>query len=100
MVLCTLQSNLCHSVLFYQAAQMKEKDSRVKLMNEILNGMKVLKLYAWEESFHKIVSDVRQRELALLRRIGFLNAGSSFFWQCAPFFVSTGQTCRLPSQPY
>lgn len=27
---------------------MKEKDGRIKMMNEILNGMKILKLYAWE----------------------------------------------------
>ena len=27
------------------------KDERIKLMNEILNGMKVLKMYAWEMSF-------------------------------------------------
>ena len=27
------------------------KDERIKNMNEILNGIKVLKLYAWEPSF-------------------------------------------------
>jgi ATP-binding cassette, subfamily C (CFTR/MRP), member 1 len=26
------------------------KDERLKLMNEILNGIKVFKLYAWEDS--------------------------------------------------
>ena len=35
----------------YQITQMKDKDRRVKLMDEILNGIKVLKLYAWERSF-------------------------------------------------
>ena len=30
---------------------MEYKDERIKLMNEILNGMKVLKMYAWEMSF-------------------------------------------------
>jgi len=30
---------------------MKYKDERIKLMNEILNGIKVLKMYAWEMSF-------------------------------------------------
>ena len=30
---------------------MKNKDKRVKLMNEILGGVKVLKLYGWEKSF-------------------------------------------------
>ena len=35
----------------YQISQMKDKDRRCKLMDEILNGIKVLKLYAWEKSF-------------------------------------------------
>ena len=35
----------------YQISQMKDKDKRCKLMDEILNGIKVLKLYAWEKSF-------------------------------------------------
>ena len=30
---------------------MNYKDDRIKLMNEILNGIKVLKMYAWEMSF-------------------------------------------------
>ena len=40
----------------YQLAQMKNKDKRVKLMNEILGGVKVLKLYGWEPSFMKQVT--------------------------------------------
>ena len=37
-----------------QIEQMKNKDKRNKMMDEILNGMKIIKLYAWEESFrHK-----------------------------------------------
>ena len=34
-------------------AMMKAKDERIKIMNEILNGMKVLKLYAWEKPYMK-----------------------------------------------
>ena len=30
-----------------QKGQMKNKDNRMKLMDEILNGIKVIKLYAW-----------------------------------------------------
>ncbi|KAI1280795.1 ATP-binding cassette sub-family C member 3 [Halotydeus destructor] len=39
-----------------QTKQMKEKDERIKAMNEILSGIKVIKLYAWEESFMSLVS--------------------------------------------
>jgi ATP-binding cassette subfamily C (CFTR/MRP) protein 1 len=38
---------------------MKEKDVRVKKMNELLQGMKILKLYAWEQSFLDEVDRIR-----------------------------------------
>ena len=38
---------------------MKQKDRRVKIMNEILGGIKVLKLYAWEKSFIGQILDIR-----------------------------------------
>ena len=34
-----------------QVKMMKQKDVRVKKMSELLSGMKILKLYAWEPSF-------------------------------------------------
>ena len=64
------------------------KDSRIKLMNEILNGIKILKLYAWEDSFIKKILEIRDEELRVLRSAAYLNAISSFFWNCAPFLVS------------
>ncbi|XP_055876896.1 multidrug resistance-associated protein 1-like isoform X2 [Biomphalaria glabrata] len=72
----------------YQVAQMSLKDARIKLMNEILNGIKVLKLYAWEGSFEEKVLDIRNKELKVLRKSAYLNAVSSFFWTCAPVLVS------------
>ncbi|OQV14982.1 Multidrug resistance-associated protein 1 [Hypsibius exemplaris] len=51
----------------YQDAQMVKKDVRIKLMNEMLNGMKVLKLYAWEEAFEQEVLKIRNEELKLLK---------------------------------
>lgn len=71
-----------------QIKQMKNKDERVKLMNEILNGIKVLKLYAWEPSFEQQVLKIRDKEVHVLRQSAYLNAGTSFIWSCAPFLVS------------
>lgn len=67
---------------------MKFKDERIKLMNEVLNGMKVLKLYAWEPPFEEEITKIRNQELKVLRRASYLNAFSSFTWICAPFLVS------------
>ncbi len=49
-------SNMQKNLMF---AQMRNKDRRSRMMDEILNGMKVLKLYAWEESFEKAVQKIR-----------------------------------------
>ncbi|KAK3859641.1 hypothetical protein Pcinc_034255 [Petrolisthes cinctipes] len=70
-----------------QISQMKSKDQRVKLMNEILNGIKVLKLYAWEPSFEEQVLGVRSKEIKVLKKAAYLNAGTSFIWSCTPFLV-------------
>ncbi|KAK3559875.1 hypothetical protein QTP86_026191, partial [Hemibagrus guttatus] len=72
----------------YQVEQMQYKDARIKLMNEILNGMKVLKLYAWELSFKEKILQIRQKELSVLRKSGYLSALSVVAWTSAPFLVS------------
>uniref|UniRef100_G3N5J3 Multidrug resistance-associated protein 1 n=1 Tax=Gasterosteus aculeatus aculeatus TaxID=481459 RepID=G3N5J3_GASAC len=72
----------------YQVAQMKSKDSRIKLMNEMLNGIKVLKLYAWELAFKDKVSKIRESELQVLKKAAYLGAVSTFTWICAPFLVA------------
>lgn len=71
-----------------QTRQMKHKDERIKMMNEILGGMKVLKLYAWEPSFQDHVQHIREREVRNLRRMAYLSGVMSFLWTCAPFLVS------------
>ncbi|XP_075034070.1 ATP-binding cassette sub-family C member 3 isoform X2 [Mixophyes fleayi] len=72
----------------FQVEQMQYKDSRIKLMNEILNGIKVLKLYAWEPSFAQKVLEIRSKELNVLKKSAYLNALSTFAWTSAPFLVA------------
>ncbi|XP_033840128.1 ATP-binding cassette sub-family C member 3 isoform X4 [Periophthalmus magnuspinnatus] len=72
----------------YQVEQMRYKDERIKLMNEILNGIKVLKLYAWEKSFIEKILAIRQKELNVLRRTAYLGALSTMAWTSAPFLVA------------
>ncbi|KRX46631.1 Multidrug resistance-associated protein 1 [Trichinella murrelli] len=70
-----------------QVSQMKYKDERMKLVNEILNGIKVLKLYAWEMAFGKQVNNIRKKELDILKTAAYYRAATSFIWTCAPFLV-------------
>lgn len=71
-----------------QVKQMAHKDKRVKMMNEILNGIKVLKLYAWEPSFEEIINETREKELKTLKGRAYVLAGTFFAWTLVPFFVS------------
>lgn len=68
--------------------QMKNKDNRTKIMDEILNGIKVIKLYAWEVTMRKKVNEARDAELQMLKKIGFLQAAQTFSWIATPFLVS------------
>ncbi|XP_013810458.2 ATP-binding cassette sub-family C member 2 isoform X1 [Apteryx mantelli] len=71
-----------------QVRNMKNKDERMKIMNEILNGIKILKLFAWEPSFEKRIKEIRARELRDLLNFSYLQSISIFVFSCAPFLVS------------
>ncbi|NWW33878.1 MRP2 protein, partial [Panurus biarmicus] len=71
-----------------QERNMKNKDERMKIMTEILNGIKILKLFAWEPSFEKRVNEIRAHELKNLLNFSYLQSISVFVFTCAPFLVS------------
>eukprot|EP00158_Paraphelidium_tribonemae_P007083 Partr_v1_DN28105_c1_g1_i1_m55327 putative ATP-binding cassette, sub-family C (CFTR MRP), member len=71
-----------------QKKQMTNKDNRMKAMDEILNGIKVIKLFAWESIFVRKVGVVRGAEMATLKKSGLLGAVQTFTWACTPVLVS------------
>ncbi|XP_065597920.1 multidrug resistance-associated protein 1-like [Cyrtonyx montezumae] len=68
--------------------QMKYSDQQVKLLSEMLHGIKILKLYAWEPSYQRKVMDIREREVDVLKSCGYLTAYSMLTLTCIPFMVS------------
>ncbi|GAW21801.1 hypothetical protein ANO14919_113260 [Xylariales sp. No.14919] len=72
-----------------QKQQMKNKDSRSRLIAEIVNNMKSIKLYAWSTAFMNKLNFVRNDlELRNLRKIGAGQAFANFTWSTTPFLVS------------
>lgn len=72
-----------------QKTQMKYKDERSRLISEILNNIKSLKLYGWELPYLDRLNNVRNnKELANLRRMGIFSSVTMFSWNMAPFLVS------------
>ncbi|XP_049620339.1 ATP-binding cassette sub-family C member 2 [Suncus etruscus] len=71
-----------------QVNNMKNKDKRLKIMNEVLNGIKILKYFAWEPSFKSQVHDLRKKELKNLLLYGQLQSLIVFLLYIAPVLVS------------
>ncbi|QLL30214.1 hypothetical protein HG536_0A00310 [Torulaspora globosa] len=47
----------------------KLTDSRVTIMRELLNNMKMVKYYAWEDAYEKNVRDIRSKEISKVRNM-------------------------------
>ncbi|KAK2630067.1 hypothetical protein QTJ16_000887 [Diplocarpon rosae] len=72
-----------------QKEQMKNKDQRTRLIAEIINNMKSIKLYAWGSAFMQKLNYVRNdMELKTLRKIGAAQSVANFTWSTTPFLVS------------
>lgn len=64
---------------------LKYSDARVKMMNEILAGIRIIKFYAWERPFGKEVGGLRGNELKALTRLAYTSAiGFSLILMSAP----------------
>uniref|UniRef100_A0AAX7U893 ATP-binding cassette, sub-family C (CFTR/MRP), member 10 n=1 Tax=Astatotilapia calliptera TaxID=8154 RepID=A0AAX7U893_ASTCA len=64
------------------------KDNRVKLMTEILFGIRVIKFYSWEPHFTQKVADCRKEELSHLKAVKYLDALCVYTWAALPVVIS------------
>lgn len=83
-----LNGYVANKLKYFQVKQMAKKDERVKMMNEVLSGMKVLKLYAWEASFEAAINKIRAKELQIIKNSAVVNAYVFFIWNIIPFLVT------------
>uniref|UniRef100_A0A8C4Z3A9 ATP-binding cassette, sub-family C (CFTR/MRP), member 6a n=1 Tax=Gadus morhua TaxID=8049 RepID=A0A8C4Z3A9_GADMO len=68
--------------------QMKFMDGRIRLMNEILSGIKILKFYAWEKAFLEQVLGYREKELQALKKSQVLYSISFASFNCSSFLIA------------
>ncbi|XP_067675287.1 multidrug resistance-associated protein 1-like [Haliotis asinina] len=68
--------------------RMKKTEQRMKLLTEVLNGIKVVKLNAWERCFGQRLMSAREEELGVLRRFYTACALFSFSWTVVPYLMS------------
>ena len=65
----------------------KSTDARVNVMSEILGGMRVLKMYAWERPFVGVINKLRATEIGFVTRTNIM-----FGLILAFYFASTAIT--------
>ena len=63
LVMCFLQSLVMGAFIKNRFANQRETDKRTKLLQEFLEGIRIIKYYAWERFAHAKVGAVRQREI-------------------------------------
>ena len=47
-------------MFLYRFKALDMVDKRMKVMNEVISGMKVIKMYTWESSFAKWITNIRE----------------------------------------
>ncbi|XP_064540708.1 probable multidrug resistance-associated protein lethal(2)03659 [Drosophila montana] len=66
-LLIPLQAWAAKAAARFRTRSAAQRDRRVKLMNEIIGAMQVIKMYAWEQSFAKLIATVRKLEVKEIR---------------------------------
>uniref|UniRef100_A0A8C9Z033 ATP-binding cassette, sub-family C (CFTR/MRP), member 10 n=1 Tax=Sander lucioperca TaxID=283035 RepID=A0A8C9Z033_SANLU len=79
---------LATRILSNNQHMLRHKDSRVKLMTEILFGIRIIKFYNWEPHFTQKVSDCRKQELSHLKALKYLDAMCVYTWAALPVVIS------------
>ncbi|KAK2918532.1 ATP-binding cassette sub-family C member 10 [Channa argus] len=88
LLLVPLNKFLASRILSNNKHMLRYKDSRVKLMTEILFGIRVIKFYNWEPHFTQKVADCRKQELSHLKAIKYLDAMCVYTWAALPVVIS------------
>uniref|UniRef100_A0A6Q2WSZ5 Cystic fibrosis transmembrane conductance regulator n=1 Tax=Esox lucius TaxID=8010 RepID=A0A6Q2WSZ5_ESOLU len=56
-------------------------DNRIRTMNEVVSGIRIIKMYAWEKPFSALVNEVRRKEISKIMSSSYLRGlnMASFF---------------------
>ncbi|KAJ3089424.1 hypothetical protein HK102_006441, partial [Quaeritorhiza haematococci] len=71
-----------------QTKLMDSTDNRVNIMNEVLNGIRIIKYFAWEPEFIKKILDARNAELRNLIQYYLTEAAGGILWHTSPLLVA------------
>uniref|UniRef100_A0A8C2ZVZ5 ATP binding cassette subfamily C member 12 n=1 Tax=Cyclopterus lumpus TaxID=8103 RepID=A0A8C2ZVZ5_CYCLU len=92
LIFIPIQLGLAKLINTYRGKTILITDSRVRTMNEILNSVKLIKMYAWEDSFEKKIAgmklDFRKNEKKELQKVGCVQNANSSITSIIPTIVT------------
>ncbi|KAB7502673.1 Multidrug resistance-associated protein 4 [Armadillidium nasatum] len=93
----------------YRRKTAQQTDERIQLISEVVNVMKVIKMYTWERAFTKHIEDARWLELKKILRANFFRAiNMTLFFTSSKIivflsllvFVLTGNEMTAEKRPF
>jgi ABC-type multidrug transport system fused ATPase/permease subunit len=104
-LLIPVQNYIAGTIGIARRDMVKETDDRVSLINEVVQTIRVIKLYAWEASFEEKINKSRSRELkslqkylernSLLREVLFYAGPLTVFFVVVTFVYGTGSKLEV-----
>ncbi|KAJ3118107.1 hypothetical protein HDU96_003875 [Phlyctochytrium bullatum] len=75
---------LANSINNGYTEQTDATDRRITAINEVLQGIKIIKFFAWERRFYNKIDELREKEISIRWRVAMLNALNRILWYSAP----------------
>ncbi|KAM3584831.1 uncharacterized protein V6R79_000382 [Siganus canaliculatus] len=65
----------------FRSKSMIFTDSRIRIMNEVVSGIRIIKMYTWEKPFSALITEVRRKEISHILKSSYLRGlnMASFF---------------------
>ncbi|CAK5275397.1 unnamed protein product [Mycena citricolor] len=82
------QTRAMKSLFTFRQKSMIWTDKRAKLLQELLGGMKILKLFNWQAPFLARISSYRQKEMAYIRSMLLLRSANNAVAMSLPALAS------------
>ena len=70
-----------------QTKILEKKDERIKLSNEIISSIKLIKVHSWENYFLEKISDLRKKEIYWVKNLFYVNFSIIFSLYSAPMLI-------------
>ncbi|KAJ3203156.1 hypothetical protein HDU67_010360, partial [Dinochytrium kinnereticum] len=88
LLIATSQHFIMKKIFKFESLSLKATDARVRLCSEMISGMKIIKLFAWEDSFLSRIKDLRETELSRQFKVTIFSAIFYGFTYVIPSLVA------------